>query len=334
MTFLKLSRRAFGALTFGGLKFSGLAIGAVGLSLTAMPTPAAAQSYPEKPINIIVPTGPGSLVDILARLVGDGMTENWGQQVIVKNIGGAGGSIGAAKIAEAEADGYTLGFVPANLTTHPYLYKIKYDVQADFDPVIRVAGASMVHYVNNDLGISSVQEFIDYAKANPDKVTFATAGLGSAANLASELFQTKTGVSMKAVPYKKLNLGVLDVVAGRVSTVFVSAAQGMQFVRDGKLTALGITGLTPNPGAPELKPIAELGVPGYEFKSWFGFITPSGVPSDIIAKLNAEVVRQTKTEAFQQALAKAGLELIAGTPEEFADVIDAELANWEGILSK
>jgi len=324
MKFAKLNRRIFGTV----------AIAAIGAAMVVLPNTASAQAYPEKPINIIVPTGPGSLVDILARLVGDGMKETWGQQVIVKNIGGAGGSIGVAKLAEADADGYTLGFVPANLTTHPYLYEINYDVKADFAPVIRVAGASMVHYVSNDLGVSTVEEFIDYAKANPEQVTFATAGLGSAANLAAELFKTKTGVEMTAVPYKKLNLGVLDVVAGRVSTVFVSAAQGMQFVREGKLTALGITGLTPNPGAPELMPIAELGVPGYEFKSWFGFVVPAGVPQDVIDLLNAEVVRQSEGKAFQAALDKAGLELIAGSPEEFAEVIDAELAGWRDILSK
>lgn len=312
----------------------GLTALALGLSVSLTPLASFAADYPEKQITIIAPTGPGSLVDILARLVGEGMRETWGQQIVVKNVAGAGGSIGATQIAKAAPDGYTLGFVPANLTTHPYLYDISYDVKADFTPVIRVAGASMVHYVSNDLGISTEEEFIAHAKANPELVTFATAGLGSAANLASELFQTKTGVKMTAIPYKKLNLGVLDVVAGRVSTVFVSAAQGMQFVRDGKLTALGITGLTPNPAAPELKPISELGVPGYEFKSWFGFIGPKGVPADIVAKINAEVVRQSKTEEFQAALKKAGLELIAGTPEEFSSVIDVELANWKDILSK
>jgi tripartite-type tricarboxylate transporter receptor subunit TctC len=324
MKIAKLNRRLFGAA----------AIAAMGSTLSLIPNMVSAQAYPEKTIKCIVPTGPGSLVDILARLVGDGMTEAWGQQVVVKNIGGAGGSIGVAKLAEADADGYTLGFVPANLTTHPYLYEISYDVQADFDPIIRVAGASMVHYVSNDLDVSTTEEFIAYAKAHPDEVTFATAGLGSAANLAAELFQTKTGVKMTAIPYKKLNLGVLDVVAGRVSTVFVSAAQGMQFVREGKLKALGITGLTPNPGAPDLKPIAEMGVPGYEFKSWFGFVAPSGVPQDVIEKLNTEILRQTGTEEFQAALAKAGLELIADSPQEFADVIDSELVSWKEILSK
>lgn len=306
---------------------------ALATAVFALPVVATAQNYPEKSITIIAPTGPGSLVDILARLIGAGMRETWGQQVIIKNVGGAGGSIGAAQIAKADPDGYTLGFVPANLTTHPYLYDISYDVQADFAPVVRVAGASMVHYVNKDLGIESEAEFIAYVKANPGAMTFATAGKGSAANLAAELFQTSTGIEMTAIPYKKLNLGVLDVVAGRVSTVFVSAAQGMQFVRDGKLTALGITGLTPNPAAPELKPIAELGVEGYEFKSWFGFIVPAGTPADVVAKINAEVVRQSQTPAFQEALAKAGLEPIVGTPESFAMVIDAELENWAEILA-
>lgn len=300
----------------------------------AVPGVALAQGYPEKQITIVAPTGPGSLVDILARLIADGMRETWGQQVIVKNVTGAGGSIGATQVAGAEADGYTLGFVPANLTTHPYLYDIGYDVRTDFAPVVRVAGASMVHYVTNDLGIGSEAEFIAYAEAHPGEVTFATAGSGSAANLAAELFQTETGVEMTAIPYTKLNLGVLDVVEGRVATVFVSAAQGMQFVRDGKLTALGVTGLTPNPGAPELAPIAEQGVDGYEFNSWFGFVAPAGTPDEIVAKIHDEVVRQSETPAFQEALTKAGLEPIIDSPDAFAKVIDTELGNWESILSQ
>lgn len=293
-----------------------------------------AQSYPEKAITIIAPTGPGSLVDLLARLVAEGMREEWGQQVIVENVAGAGGSIGVGQLAGAEADGYTIGFVPANLTTLPYLYDITYDVKADFEPVIQVAGASMVHYVNADLGISTEEEFIAYAKANAGMLTFANAGSGSAANLAARLFEAKTGIEMTAIPYDKLDLGVLDVVAGRVSTIFVSAAQGMQYVTEGKLTALGITGLTANPAAPDLKPIAEQGVPGYEFRSWFGFIVPKGTSADVVAAINAEVIRQSASPAFQETLARAGVEPILGTPEEFAQVIDSELADWATLLTK
>jgi tripartite-type tricarboxylate transporter receptor subunit TctC len=307
---------------------------ALAAGIVSVPVAALAQEYPTKAITMIAPTGPGSIVDILARLVGDGMTEQWGQQVIVKNVAGAGGAIGIGQIASAEADGYTLGFVPANLTTLPYLYQIDYDVQADIAPVVRVAGASMVHYVNKELGITSEAEFIAHAKDHPGEVTFATAGEASAANLAAQLFQTKTGVEMTAIPYEKLNLGVLDVVAGRVSTVFVSAGQGMQFVKDDKLVALGVTGLTPNPGAPDLAPIAELGVEGYEYNSWFGIIAPAGTPREIVDRLHAEVLRQSQTPAFQQALTKAGLEPIVGTPEDFAAVIKTELADWSGILSR
>lgn len=303
---------------------------AVGLG--AMPLMATAQEYPERAITIIAPTGPGSLVDILARLIGDGMSEQWEQQVIVKNVGGAGGAIGVGQLHDADADGYTLGFVPANLTTHPYLYDVEYDVSGDFVPVIQVAGASMVHYVNTEIGITTEAEFIAYALEHPGEVTYATAGDASAANLAARLFETKTGVEMTAIPYEKLNLGVLDVVAGRVSTVFVSAGQGMPFVNDNQLVALGITGLTPNPGAPDLMPIAELGVEGYEFRSWFGIIAPTGTPDEVVEKLQAEVLRQSDTPEFQEALAKAGLEPIFGTSEEFSAVLASELENWSVIL--
>ncbi|WP_376878108.1 Bug family tripartite tricarboxylate transporter substrate binding protein [Albirhodobacter sp. R86504] len=316
-----------------GISRALIASGAV-LSAAMAALPAQAQDYPQKAITIIAPTGPGSLVDILARLVGDGLTEQWGQQVIVKNVGGAGGAIGVDQVADADADGYTLGFVPANLTVLPYLYDIDYDVAQDLAPIIRVAGASMVHYVSKETGLTTEAEFIDYARANPGALTFATAGEASSANLAAQLFQTKTGVEMTAIPYEKLNLGVLDVVAGRVSTVFVSAGQGMQFVKDDQLVALGVTGLTPNPGAPELQPIADLGVDGFEFNSWFGLIAPKDTPREIIDLLHDEVLRQSQTPAFQDALAKAGLEPIIGSPEDFAAVIAAELRDWSTILAR
>lgn len=207
-------------------------------------------------------------------------------------------------------------------------------MQADFDPIVRVAGASMVHYVNADLGITTEAEFLDHARAHPGELTFATAGAASAANLAAELLMSRAGIEMTAIPYDKLNLGVLDVVAGRVSTVFVSAAQGMQFVNEGKLNALGITGLTPNPGAPDLAPIATMGVDGYEFNSWFGFIAPAGTPREIIDMIHDEVARQAETPEFQDALEKAGMVPIIGTPEDFAAVIAAELAEWATILDK
>lgn len=308
---------------------AGIAIGA-----GAVPLGAAAQDYPQETITIIAPTGPGSLVDILARLIAEGMSEEWGQQVIVKNAAGAGGAIGVGQVADAEPDGYTLGFVPANLTTLPYLYDISFDVAADFEPVMQVAGASMVHYVSKDSGISSEAEFIDYARAHPGEVTFATAGEASIANLAAKLFQQEAGVELTAIPYEGLNLGVLDVVAGRVSTVFASAGQGMQFVNDDKLVALGMTGLTQNPGAPDLQPIAELGVEGFEIRSWFGIIAPKGTPEEIVTKLQAEVVRQSQTEEFQAALSRSGLEPIIGTPEAFKTVIAKEMANWSGLLGK
>lgn len=320
MSIGKIAQRALCSLAIA----AGLGVVSAGLS---------AAEYPEKQITIIAPTAAGSLVDILARLVADGLAESTGQNVIVKNVGGAGGSIGVSQLVKSDPDGYTLGFVPANLTTLPHLYDIDYDVQADLDPIIQVAGASMVHYVNTELGITSEAEFIAYALDHPGELTFANAGEGSAANLAARLFESRTGIQMTAIPYPKLNLGVLDVVAGRVSTIFVSAAQGMQFVNDGKLRALGITGLTPNPGAPGVVSIAEQGVEGYEYRSWFGLMAPIGTPADFIERIHAEVVSQSQSDAFSQALATAGLEPIVGTPEEFAEVIGNEIESWGSILS-
>lgn len=312
-----------------------LAVGAALAAIVAVATPNAsmAQSYPTKPVTMIVVTPPGSLVDILARLVGDSLSEAWGQQVVIQNIGGAGGSIGSAKIAEAANDGYTLGFVPANLSTHPHLYDIPYDVLKDFTPISQVAGSSLVMYGAKDLGADSVAGVIELAKSKPGDLTYASAGNGSIAHLSAELFKTMAGVDIEKVSYKKFNLGILDVVAGRVSMVFMSAAQGMPHVRDGKLTALGTTSMIPNPGAPELEPIAELGVPGYEIRSWFGVVAPANIPQEVVDSVYKEIVSMSESPAFNERMAKSGLDPIISTPDEFQETLATEIAKWGDIIS-
>ena len=300
--------------------------------LSVIPTRSYSQSYPSKPITMIVPTPPGSLVDLLARIISDNFTKAWGQKVIIRNVGGAGASIGAAKIAQAKGDGYTLGFVPANLSTHPSLYNISYNVLKDFTPISQVAGASLVFYASNEIPAKTVKEAIALAKASPGKLTYASAGKGSIAHLAGEMFKSMAGVDIVRVPYKKLNLGVLDVVKGRVSMVFVSAAQGMPHVRAGKLKALGITSRIPNPGAPGVQPISTLGLPDYEIRSWFGVVGPAGIPDDIIKKIHAELVKMSQSSEFKAALAKPGLEPIINTPAQFLIALEQEIPKFAEIV--
>ena len=304
-------------------------------ALAILSAPAAnAQSYPSKPIRMIVPTPAGSIVDLMARVVGENLTKAWGQQVIIVNVGGAGGTIGVARLAGEKGDGYTLGFVPANLTTHPSLFDIKYDVRKDFTPISQVAGSSMVFYASNELGANSVKDVIAMAKAKPGVLTYASAGGGSIAHMAGALFNAMAGVDIKRVPYRKFNLGVLDVVKGRVSVVFVSAAQGMKYVREGKLKVLGISSKQPNPGAPGVKPISDLGLPGFEVRSWFGVIGPKGVPEPIVNKIHGEVVNMSKKPEFQAWLAKAGAEPIISTPAEFRAAIDSEIPKWADVVKR
>lgn len=293
---------------------------------------AQAQSYPSKAIKMIVPTPPGSLVDLLARIISDNFKKEWGQQVIIQNIGGAGASIGSARIAKAKGDGYTLGFVPANLSTHPSLYKITYNVPKDFTPISQVAGASLVMYVSNEVSAKTLKETIALAKSKPGDLTYASAGKGSIAHLAGELFKSMASVNVVRVPYKKLNLGVLDVIKGRVSMVFVSAAQGMPHVRKGNLKAIGITSMQPNPGAKGVPPLAKLGLPGYELRSWFGVVGPKGIPKPIVEKIHGAIVKMSKTAKFKTALAKPGLEPIISTPAEFQAALASEVQKFAKII--
>jgi tripartite-type tricarboxylate transporter receptor subunit TctC len=293
-----------------------------------------AATYPDKPIRIIVAYTPAGATDILARAVGQKMTEAWGQPVIVENRPGANGNIGTEVAAKATPDGYTLLMVTAG--THgvnPGLYrKLSWDAVRDFAPVSLVAMVPNIMVVNPSLPVKSVNEFIAYAKANPGKLSYGSPGLGSTAHMSVELFKTMTGTDMLHVPYKG-SAGVMqDVIAGQIAVTIDNMPVYLPQVKAGKLRALAVSPAKRSPAVPDLPTIAEAGVPGYDATAWFGLVAPAGVPRPIVAKLAGETQRILRLPDVAERLSGLGAEPVGNTPEQFAAFIKAEIAKWKKVI--
>jgi len=293
-----------------------------------------AATYPDKPIRIIVAYTPAGATDILARAVGQKMTEAWGQSVIVENRPGANGNIGTEVAAKATPDGYTLLMVTAG--THgvnPGLYrKLPWDAVRDFAPVSLVAMVPNIMVVNPSLPVKSVNEFIAYAKANPGKLSYGSPGLGSTAHMSVELFKTMTGTDMLHVPYKG-SAGVMqDVIAGQIAVTIDNMPVYLPQVKAGKLRALAVSPAKRSPAVPDLPTIAEAGVPGYDATAWFGLVAPAGVPRPIVAKLAGETQRILRLPDVAERLSGLGAEPVGSSPEQFAAFIKAEIAKWKKVI--
>jgi tripartite-type tricarboxylate transporter receptor subunit TctC len=302
-------------------------------ALAAAPEGPAA-TYPDKPIRIIVAYTPAGATDILARAVGQKMTEAWGQSVIVENRPGANGNIGTEVAAKATPDGYTLLMVTAG--THgvnPGLYrKLPWDAVRDFAPVSLVAMVPNIMVVNPALPVKSVNEFIAYAKANPGKLSYGSPGLGSTAHMSVELFKTMTGTDMLHVPYKG-SAGVMqDVIAGQIAVTIDNMPVYLPQVKAGKLRALAVSPAKRSPAVPDLPTIAEAGVPGYDATAWFGLVAPAGVPRPIVAKLAAETQRILRLPDVAERLSGLGAEPVGSSPDQFAAFIKAEIAKWKKVI--
>jgi tripartite-type tricarboxylate transporter receptor subunit TctC len=307
-------------------------------ALLAAPAGAAlaqAQSYPSKPIRVIVPFPPGGSTDFLARIVGQKITADWGQQVIIDNKPGAGGTLGAAEAARAAPDGYTLlmGAVHHEIATSVYA-KLPYDFQKDFAPITVVAIVPNVLVVNSSLPVNSVKELIAYAKANPGKLTYGSAGMGTAHHLIGEQFNMLAGVDILHVPYKGSSPAVADLVAGQVSLMYDTVASCLPHVKAGKLRALGVATAKRSASLPDVPTIAEAALPGFEVTTWFGFLAPAKTPPEIVAKLNAEVVKILNTPDVRERLLASGSEPVGNTPEQMAAQIARETAQFATIVKK
>ncbi|MEO8675947.1 MAG: tripartite tricarboxylate transporter substrate binding protein [Casimicrobiaceae bacterium] len=311
--------------------FHRFALGAL-LALAAIV--ASAQTYPAKPIRLVVPFPPGGATDILARDVAQKLTEAWGQQVIVDNRPGAGGNIGSELVAKAAPDGYTLemGTVGTHAINASLYAKMPYDHVKDFAPVILVAGVPNVLVVNPALPANSVAELIAYAKANPGKLNFASSGNGTSIHLSGELFKFMAGVQMTHVPYKGSAPALQDLLGGQVQLMFDNLPPSLPQIKAGKLRALAVTSLTRAPALPDVPTMAEAGLPGFEASSWFGVLAPAGTPPAIVTKLNAEIAKWLATPEAKERLSKQGANAAGGTPEDFAKHIAAETAKWAKVV--
>ena len=295
---------------------------------------AGAQSYPSKPIRLVVPFPAGGSLDVVARAIGQKLADAWGQPVIVDNRPGAGGNIGADLVAKSAPDGYTI--LEGALSTHAVnvsLYsKMPYDPVRDFAPITLVAVTPNVLVLNPSVPANSVKELIAYAKAHPGKLSFGSGSNGSAGHLAGELFKMEAGVDMVHIPYKGAAPAMQDLLAGQTQLMFDNLANSMQYVRAGKLKALAVTTEHRSALVPELPTLAEEGLPGFDISTWWGFMAPAGTPKEIIAKWNAEVARILSTPEMKAFFAQQGAEPAPTTPDAFGAMIEREIAKYAKIV--
>jgi len=306
----------------------------VALLASTMAAIAQPTAYPTKPIRIVVAYTPAGATDILARTIGQKLTEAWGQAVIIDNRPGANSNIGTEYAAKATPDGYTLLMVTAG--THginPGLYrKLGFDAVKDFAPVSLVAMVPNVFVVNNGVPSKDLKEFIAYAKANQGKLNYGSPGNGSTAHLSMELFKSMTGIQMVHVPYKG-SAGVLaDLIGGQIVVTMDNMPPYVPQVKAGKIRALAVSPARRSPALPDVPTVAEAGVPGYDSGAWFGLVAPANTPKDLVAKLSRETARILKLPDVSARLADLGAESVGGTPEQFSAHIKAEIAKWAKVI--
>jgi tripartite-type tricarboxylate transporter receptor subunit TctC len=302
----------------------------LGACLLMLAAGAYAQSFPAKAVRVITPFTAGSAIDTLARVLGQKLSDAWGQQVVVDNRIGANGIIGTEAAAKAPADGYTLHL--GNISTlaiNPHLYsKLPYDALRDFAPVTLAATIPVVLVVHPSLPVKSVKELIALAKARPGQINYASGGTGSAQHLPMEMLRVEAGIDVTHVPYKGLGPAFNDVLGGQVPMMWTGVSNVVQYVEKGRLRVLAIGGTKRSAVLPDVPPMAEAGVPGFDFAAWTGYLAPAGTPRDVIAKLHADIVRTVNAPDVREKMTTLGFELVGNSPEEFATLIRNDIARF------
>jgi tripartite-type tricarboxylate transporter receptor subunit TctC len=299
-------------------------------ALTPLASARAAEApFPNKPITIVVVYPPGGGIDILARNLGRRLTEAWGVSVIVENRPGAGTTLGAAHVAKSPPDGYTLLLTDVSFSIAPGLYKhLPYDAVKDFAPISLTNLVNDILVVNADVPVKTIPELIAYARKNPGKLTYASAGNGTLNHLAPEIFKRMAGVDMVHVPYKGAIAALQDVMAGRCQVYVGALISVLPQLSEGKIRAIAVTGAHRSALLPKVPTVAEAGLSGYDATSWYGLLAPAGTPPAVIDKLNKEVTRIVGEPAFRKDLVSQGNEVVAGTPEAFKQFLVADIAKW------
>ncbi len=299
---------------------------------THVPAPGSGLSYPARPIRLIVPLAAGGGVDTSARAIGQKLTEAWGQQVVIENRPGAGGTIATEMVARAAPDGYTLLMASSGHAITPSLYKLSYDAIRDFAPITVVVLAPNVLVVHPSLPVRSVKELIALAKARPNELLWSSSGNGSPQHFALELLKIMTGVRIVHVPYKGTAPGMTDLIAGRVSVTSASIVSTMPHVNAGRLRALAVASGRRSQVAPQLPTVAESGVPGYEIDVWHATMAPAATPKEIVARLYEEIARILAQPDVRERLLAMGLEPVGNSPDQFAAYLRAEVAKWAKVV--
>lgn len=332
LSMLALAKACRGLFRLHSRALMGGSVALLSVLTVAVPQ-AVAQNYPTGPLRIVVPFVPGGGTDILARLIGQKLNEAWAQPVVVENRPGAGGTVGTALVAKAAGDGHTILVMPAGYAAHGSLYKnLSYTPERDLAPVSRLASGPLVLVVHPSLPANSVKELIALAKKHPGEINFGSAGAGTLPHLSAELFSSTSGIRMVHIPYKGAGAAVTDVLAGRVPVYFMNILQSLSLIKAGRLRALGVTTPERTPIAPEIPAIAEAGLAGYDMTNWYGMLVPAKTPREVIARLNAEVVRILKLPELRSRLADDGMMVVASTPGEFSEFLTREIAKLARVI--
>ena len=292
-----------------------------------------AQGYPARPIRLVVASSPGGASDILARMLGQKLSEELGQQVVVDNRGGASGVIGTDIVAKATPDGYTLLIIQPSLTINPSMIrKLPYDAIRDFAPVSLVVDAGQVMTVNPSVRAKNVKDLIALAKAKPGQLMFGSPGVGTSPHLTAELFKLAAGVDMPQVLFKGSGMAYISLISGEVSVAFSTVLSAMPHIRTGKVRPLGVTTLKRVQVVPEVPTIAESGLPNFEASQWFGILAPAGTPRPIVDRLYQALLRGSSSPDVKDRLTAQGVEVVNKKPQEFAAVIKSETVQWAKVI--
>jgi len=294
---------------------------------------ATAQAYPNRFVKLVVPFPPGGGTDGVARVLANRLSEMWGQQVVIENKGGAGTNIGTESVARSDPDGYTLLFQSMPIAVNRFLFpSLTYDSIADFAPVTLICDFPNIMAVPISSPAKSVKEFIDYANANKGKVTFASSGNGTSVHLAGELFKRMANIEMTHIPYRGAGPALNDLIPGRVDVTFNTSGAVLPSIQGGKLRGLAVTSAKRSAAAPELPPIAEAGVPGFDVSSWYAIFAPVKTPPEIVAKANADVIAAITNPVTKERLEQLGVVVVGSTPEGLAAHLKAEMDKWGPVI--
>jgi tripartite-type tricarboxylate transporter receptor subunit TctC len=295
--------------------------------------PISAQQYPSKPVKVIVGFSPGASTDLATRFIAQRLSSAMGQQFIVENKPGAGGTIAFATGINSTPDGYTLTLITMTYAISPSVYKLKFDPVGDMTPIIQIAQGPQLIVVHPSLPVKSIRDLIALAKSEPGKLNYASTGQGGIAQLAAELFSSMAGIKMNHVPYKGGAAALTDTIAGQTDLAVTSFSSAQPYVKSGRLRALAVTTPKRVSAAPDIPTVAESGVPGYEVVQWYGLIGPKGLPPPIVARINREVVKVLETKEAAEHFQNEGMSPVGGTPEQLLAVIKKEIPIWRKVAT-